>query len=151
MRASSGRKALLLPFKKALLLPLLLLVSSCHAQNDPKAETISYQYVTHQDQVDDDKSPLGYWEINHRYPVFENHDASALVDDLNNRVAETLAEFHCPEGGDETFTAEVAPVTEGELDIEYEAMWMCASMPSPDHTSGSLSFDIAEGTTLRQQ
>src|SRR5690625_5656209 len=32
--------------------------------------------------------------------------------------------------------------------MQYEAMWMCSTMPSPDSSSGALNIDLTDGSEL---
>jgi hypothetical protein len=57
-------------------------------------------------------------------------------------------QYTCEGKGEETFTGVVTLASDRIFSMRYESMWMCATMPSPDSTSGTLNINIHDNTVL---
>lgn len=130
------------PIKVALLSLAYGLTLSCQADQEASDDTLTHRHKEHQERITDSDSPLGHWEIDHRYPVFSSETHPGKAEEINDKITQQREQYQCPDKGDETFNAEVATKTDGELVITYEAMWLCPSMPAPDSTEGELIFEL---------
>ncbi len=128
--------------KYALTLCISLSCGSCSADvaRDAPVETESFSRT---EKVSDPASPVGYWVIDKRYPLFSDSDKDApMASELNNRLQEVVERYQCDSGGDESFEAVVHTLEDDLLSLSYTAMWTCKSMPSPDSTEGSTTIAL---------
>lgn len=130
------------PIKVALLSLACGLTLSCQADQEASDDTLTHRYKEHQERHTDSDSPLGHWDINHRYPVFKSETHPGEAAKINDKIAQQREQYQCPDKGDETFTAEVESRAAEELVVAYEAMWLCSSMPAPDSAEGELIFEL---------
>lgn len=130
------------PIKVALLSLACGLTLSCEADQEAADDTLTHRYKEHQERLTDSDSPLGYWEIDHRYPVFKSETHPGKAEEINAKITEQLEQYQCPDKGDQAFSAKVESQADGELMVTYEAMWLCSSMPAPDSTEGELIFEL---------
>lgn len=108
---------------------------------------LTYDLISIDDEILDESSPLGYWSITKTYPVVEPGDLP-VAEAVNARVRNLVDNFSCEGPGEETFTAENVYLDAEIFSMQYEAMWMCSSMPSPDSSSGALNIGLADGSEL---
>jgi hypothetical protein len=109
---------------------------------------VGYELETIAQEIPDDDSPIGYWEVDKTFPVITPTSDVPAAEVINLEVRRLVAQYSCEGKGDETFNSENVFVGERVFSMQYEAMWMCATMPSPDSASGSLNFDLADGSRI---
>lgn len=99
-------------------------------------------------EIESDESPVGFWEVNKTLPTVSIAKAPLSENKINLSLQALSEHFACDNGGDQTFLSEVLHNGSGSLSIKYEAMWLCATMPSPDSMAGIISYDLASGREL---
>lgn len=112
---------------------------------------VSYEIKETEKEIADENSPLGYWEVRKRYPVFSSSQDVAIAEILNERISDLLERYSCSSLGEQTFSVENAFIDERVFSMQYKAMWMCATMPSPDSASGTLNISLADGQDIVMQ
>jgi hypothetical protein len=110
--------------------------------------TVRYEMNTIKKQIPDKSSPLGYWDISKSYPVISSAPGKDIPQSLNQKIMALVNQYTCEGKGEETFTGEVTLASDRIFSMRYESMWMCATMPSPDSTSGTLNINIHDNTVL---
>jgi hypothetical protein len=128
---------------------LLVFASGCTPWFQPiwAAENSGLHIITTEKQLADASSPVGYWEIALTYPQFRETKNSAL-ESVNKQITDLVNRYSCQGPGDQTFTVEPIYSNNYVLSFYYEAMWMCAAMPSPDSRSGIINFNLETGMPL---
>lgn len=128
---------------------LLASTAGCTAWATPAwvAENTVYHVVTIEKQLNSPSSPVGYWETSLIYPQLKQTEDKTL-DSVNKQITALVTRYSCHGSGDQTFTAEPIYSNGHVLSFYYEAMWMCESMPSPDSTSGTASYNLETGESL---
>lgn len=121
--------------------------SSKDTQESTKASEI-YQFVEVKKRTDDDNSPMGYWEIDLSYPKVDIPGKADVSSTINTSIESLVNQYTCDDGGDKTFTASEVQIDKTSLSFEYESMWMCSTMPSPDYDSGTVSYDLTTGDKI---
>lgn len=131
---------------------LLFMVTGCTVGNSPSnaTENNGLQIITVEKQLDSSSSPVGYWEISLTYPQLKQTENKTL-ESVNKQITALVDKYSCQGKGDQTFTAEPIYSNGHVLSFYYEAMWMCETMPSPDSTSGTASYNLETGTPLSIQ
>lgn len=109
---------------------------------------ISYEIRYIDKEIADEHSPLGYWEVKKRYPVFSSTDNASVAEMLNERINALVQRYSCNGNGEESFSVDNVFIDERLFSMRYEAMWMCGSMPSPDSAAGTLNIDLADGRDI---
>jgi hypothetical protein len=112
---------------------------------------IKYEMKIIKKQIPDKSSPVGYWDINKSYPVITAAPRQDLVQSLNQKITALVNKYTCENKGEETVTAEVTLASDRIFSMRYESMWMCAMMPSPDSTSGTLNINSKDNTAIDLQ
>lgn len=118
------------------------------AEPEAAAGQISYEWRETTKQTEDELSPLGYWDVDLRYPLFASTNPRHKLDALNKQVEALRESYSCTDKGDETFTADVKFASPNLVSLIYEAMWYCPTMPSPDSGSGVINFDPIAGKSI---
>lgn len=108
---------------------------------------LTYELKSIDDEITDGNSPFGYWTITKTYPVIEPEDVP-VAEAVNASVRNLVNNFSCGGQGEETFNSENVYLGAEIFSMQYEAMWMCSSMPSPDSSSGALNIDLTDGSEL---
>lgn len=122
---------------------ILSLMASADKQPEPSKPTatpVSFHWYEFHKQIPSDDSPIGYWEEDIRYPVFEGPNSTIAA--LNARVKALSDDIRCENGGDLTVTVSVEFVSEDRATLAYERMWMCPKMPGPDSDDGVVDFEM---------
>lgn len=101
------------------------------------------QIEIHQ-QLADNESPLGYWNVDLSYPKLSALSQSQDFSKLNIALENLAKQYQCANKGELSFTAKVKFMSEQLLVIDYESEWMCSAMPHPDFTSGIISFGLID-------
>lgn len=135
--------------KNYLVFFFLALTTGCNAGSSPSnaPSNVQFHIVTTDKKVDDPSSPVGYWEISLSYPQLDKA-TSKEFQSINKQIAELVNKYSCQQDGDKTFTADPVSSNGHVLSFYYEAMWMCSTMPSPDSTSGTVSYNLDTGKPL---
>jgi hypothetical protein len=135
--------------RKYLKVLLLTFATGCTAGNSlfNAAEGDGFEIVIVEKQLDDSSSPVGYWEISLSYPQLKKPDNDTLVS-VNKKIVALVNKYSCQGPGDQTFTAADIYSNGHVLSFYYEAMWMCATMPSPDSVSNTVSYNLETGAPL---
>ncbi len=81
------------PIKVALLSLACGLTLSCQADQEASGDTLTHRYKEHQERITDSDSPLGHWEIDHRYPVFKSEAHPRKAEEINSRTIEKLEQY----------------------------------------------------------
>jgi hypothetical protein len=112
------------------------------------AGQFEYQLRTEETSVQDDRFPFGFWEVTRVYPeiLSGNHPAAARA--ANDRIEGLVYQYRCDDMGDEVFHTRKVYLGNGVLSMSYEAVWTCASMPSPESETGFLNLDLASGSGI---
>lgn len=108
----------------------------------------AFEMIRVKQQVPDNSSPIGYWDIDKSYPVFTAGARREVVASMNAKVAAVVRQYACSGKGDEAFVGEVTLANERLFSMRYEAMWMCAAMPAPDSTVGTLNINMKNGSVV---
>lgn len=106
---------------------------------------ISYTVENEYSKIDSDDSPVGYWEVDLSYPVLSNPSNTSEIIRINQAIKDLVNKYTCADGGDKTFNGTMIRVDENHVSLQYESMWMCATMPHPDTDSGNILFDTLTG------
>lgn len=109
------------------------------------AQTIEIRYVEAEDRTPSQSAPGGSWVRSVRYPQIESGVASEIRSAVNDTIVAHVGKHKCAGPGDQQFTATVTRSDGTVLSLQYEAMWMCASMPAPQSKPGGLTFDLRTG------
>ena len=109
---------------------------------------IKYEIKAIKKQIPDTTSPIGSWEIDKSYPVISAAPRKDIITSLNQKIMALVEQYTCSGKGDETFTSKVTLANDRVFSMTYESMWMCATMPSPDSTSGTLNVDIKDNSVI---
>jgi len=124
---------------------LIVVVSQLACSNQNK-KTIDYQWINESKKLKSDLSPIGYWEINLKYPILNG--SKDIVASINERIMELVTEFQCVNGGDFTFNSSLEYADSNLMSLKFERMWMCLPMPSPDSDQGVLNLNITKGVEI---
>lgn len=114
----------------------------------PAAGAMPYEMKTIKEKIPDKSSPLGYWDINKSYPVIQGATTQGMQQSLNQKIAAIANQYSCDGKGEENFTGKVMLSNAKVFSMRYESMWMCAQMPAPDSTSGTVNIDVRNGTDI---
>ena len=109
---------------------------------------IKYEMKTIKKQIPDTASPIGSWEIDKSCPVMRTAPRQDSIASLNQKIMALVDQYTCEGKGDETFTGKVTLAGDRVFSMRYESMWMCATMPSPDSTSGTLNINIKDNSAI---
>jgi len=132
-------------------LSLFMLVVMAQSNNKEAAEEntgIKYDFVVIDKKIQDEASPMGYWEISENYPQLSGQISEASRININEAIVSQVNKYKCGEYGDYTFSSKVRYFDNYLLSVSYESMWMCPNMTSPDSDSGAFVFDILTGEKL---
>lgn len=133
-----------------LLVPLL---SAC----EPNAETPATdkkagaphekKIISH--TVQDEMSPLGFWETHIEYPIFTDSSKSAALTAINDDVSLMTEKYNCDDDkGDKQFTASITFLNDSVVSIQFTDTWLCAGMPHPDGRLGAITYSIQTGKPI---
>ena len=109
---------------------------------------LTYKIEKQYSKMDSDDSPIGYWEVDLSYPVIDNPSNTAEIIRINTAIKDLVDKYTCTDGGDKTFTGTLVNIDANMVSLEYESMWMCATMAQPDTDSGIVVFDVRTGQVL---
>jgi hypothetical protein len=121
--------------------------SNSAGKSETSTYALTYELKSVDDEIADERSPFGYWTITKTYPVIKPEDAP-VAQVVNARTRKLVDSLSCEGEGEETFTSENVYLGAKIFSMQYEAMWMCSSMPSPDSTSGALNIELTDGVEL---
>lgn len=107
-----------------------------------------YQQIVEEKTIDDEMAPVGFWEVSLRYPKITGGFPASVITKVNKVITEHVSKYSCSDLGDHTFTSETKYFDKELLSMTYRAMWMCATMPAPENTSGALTFNLITGEPL---
>ncbi|VUD62333.1 hypothetical protein TDB9533_03019 [Thalassocella blandensis] len=141
--------------KTSVVLLLGMMSFSSYAEKDnasddnqgSKASEI-YQLIEVKKRTEDDNSPVGYWEIDLKYPKVNLPGKADVSSTINTSIETLVNQYTCEDGGDRTFTASEVKVDKTSLSFKYESMWMCSTMPGPDFVTGSVSYNLTTGVKI---
>jgi hypothetical protein len=132
------------------LLLIIPLLGACK----PNAETyevkkglsISHEQKIISKTVEDEMSPLGYWETHIEYPILKESKKNASLGKINNATSTIANKFRCDDDkGDKQFKAAVTLLNETVTSIQFTDTWLCAGMPHPDARTGAVTYNIKTG------
>ena len=112
------------------------------------AKQLIYKIEKQYSKMDSDDSPSGYWEVDLSYPVIDNPSNTAEIIRINTAIKDLVDKYTCTDGGDKTFTGALVNIDANMVSLEYESMWMCATMAQPDTDSGIVVFDVRTGQVV---
>lgn len=99
--------------------------------------------------VDDELSPLGFWEINLEYPILISSN-NPIIDALNKKIEVLSVQYSCEDNrGDKQFNASVTYTNNLVTSIHFTDSWLCAGMPHSDGRIGSITFDHQSGNDVK--
>lgn len=99
--------------------------------------------------VQDEMSPLGFWETQIEYPIFVDPSKNAALTAINNDISLTSEKYHCDDDkGDKQFTASITFLNEYVASLQYTDTWLCAGMPHPDGRTGAITYNIKTGKSI---
>ncbi|GGY74607.1 hypothetical protein [Marinobacter zhanjiangensis] len=107
-----------------------------------------YELRSEEASVQDDRFPFGYWEVTRVYPEIVSASHPSAANAANQRIDALVHQARCEDMGDEAFHAREIYLGNGILSMAYEAVWTCASMPSPESETGFLNLDLVAGSEL---
>lgn len=107
-----------------------------------------YELRSEEASVQDDRFPFGYWEVTRVYPEILSASHQSAANAANQRIDALVHQARCDDMGDEAFHAREIYLGNGILSVAYEAVWTCASMPSPESETGFLNLDLVGGSEL---
>lgn len=116
-------------------------------KRETSTNVLTYKLKSIDEEITDGSSPFGYWAITKTYPIIEPEDVP-VAEAVNASVRNLVDNFSCEGQGEETFTSENVYLGAEIFSMQYEAMWMCSTMPSPDSSSGALNIDLTDGSEL---
>lgn len=132
---------------------LIPLLSACEPNaetlaTDKKAEALHEQKIISR-KVQDEISPLGFWETQIEYPIFTDPSKSAELTAINNDVSLMAEKYHCDDDkGDKQFTASITFLNDSVVSIQFSDTWLCAGMPHPDGRIGAITYSIQTGKPI---
>lgn len=149
-------------FKKSYFILFLLLISCSGEVSDENKQTsttvlpvsgqffdgVSYKTISTEKIVKDEKSPLGEWTLSVSYPEIKGGIKDKVKSKINNSITILSNKYKCPKKGEHTFTANVKFISNKVYSLNYEAMWYCPPMASPDGTSNALTFNLNTGENI---
>ncbi len=109
---------------------------------------VKYRMVNQEEGEDDAELPMGYWQSIKTYPEIYDVIDTPVKEKINRAIVELASKYSCDEYGDYSFTGNVKYLSDDVLSVMYEVMWMCGSMPSPDSTVGSVTFNLDSGQVV---
>lgn len=133
-----------------LLIPLL---SACEpnaetTSTDKKAGALHEQKIISR-TVQDEMSPLGFWETHIEYPIFTNTSKSAALTEINNDISLMTEKYHCDnDKGEKQFTASITFLNDSVVSIQFADTWLCEGMPHPDGRLGAITYSIQTGKSI---
>ena len=111
-------------------------------------EGVSYKIVANEKTIKDEKSPLGEWVLSVSYPEIEGEIKNDIKSKINNSIVTLSKKHRCSVKGEHTFTSNVKFINSAVFSVNYEAMWYCPPMASPDSTTGALTFNLNTGDQI---
>lgn len=132
---------------------LIPLLSACKPNAETpaankKAEAPHEQKIISR-TVQDEMSPLGFWETQIEYPIFVNPSKNAALTAINSDISVVAEKYHCDDDrGDKQFMASIAYLSEFVVSMQYTDTWLCAGMPHPDGRAGAITYNIKTGKPI---
>jgi len=114
----------------------------------PSGINIHYQMIEQEKIITDEKSPLGEWTLSVSYPEINGEIKAEVRTQINHTIAVLSNKYRCPASGEHTFSSDVKHINNKVFSMVYDVMWYCPPMPSPDSTSGALTFSLSTGENI---
>ena len=115
---------------------------------EQSVEGVSYKVVSSEKTIMDYKSPLGEWTVSVSYPEIEGEIKENAKSKVNNAIIALSKKYKCRTNGEYTFTADVKFINSAVFSMNFEAMWYCPPMASPDSTTGAVTFNLNTGNQI---
>jgi len=127
----------------------IFLIIALLSVNKSNAETILHEQKISSHSVQDEMSPLGFWETQIEYPIFANPSKNAAITAINTDISLIAEKYHCDDDkGDKQFTASITFLNESVTSLQYTDTWLCAGMPHPDGRIGAITYNIKTGKSI---
>lgn len=99
--------------------------------------------------VQDEMSPVGFWETQIEYPIFVNPAKNSALKTINSEITLIAEKYRCDDDrGDKQFTGSITFLSESVVSIQYTDTWLCAGMPHPSGRIGAVTYNIKTGTQI---
>ena len=149
-------------FNKSYFILFVLLISCSKGENDINSKgsedlsaqskntvsEVSYKMLSNEKTVKDDDSPMGEWTLSESYPELKGKVKDDVKAKINKSIRSLSKKYKCKSKGEHTFTSNVKYLSPEIFSINYEAMWYCPPMASPDSTTGAITFNLISGNNV---
>lgn len=132
---------------------IIALLSTCNSNAEtPVAEKKAQaqheqKIISH--KIQDEMSPLGFWETRIEYPILVDSSNNAALEAINREISLLAEKFRCDDNkGDKQFTASITFLNSSLVSMPYTDTWLCAGMPHPDGRTGAITYDIKTGAKI---
>jgi hypothetical protein len=129
----------------------IFLMIALSSVNISTAETHAalHEQKTISHSVQDEMSPLGFWETQIKYPIFVNPAKNSALETINSEITLIAEKHRCDDDkGDKQFIGSITFLSESVVSIQYADTWLCAGMPHPDGRIGAVTYNMKTGKTI---
>ncbi len=106
-----------------------------------QSRILTFDMQSQYEEIPSLRSPVGKWVTDLQYPIFKSADGRS-TEGANISVLNHIESYKCVDGGDLTYSASNIRFDGKYYVYDYEVMWMCSTMPSPDYDSGVFKPDF---------